>query len=73
MLNDTVSRFKLKKNKQLTYSGDEEINPEVLKMLENMSNKNKHKQSFEYEDLENEIDHGQRTKIILSDREFGKY
>ncbi|MCT4621632.1 MAG: methyl-accepting chemotaxis protein [Marinisporobacter sp.] len=73
MLQDTVSRFKLKKNKQSTYNGQEEINPEVLKMLENMSNKNRYKQSVEYEGLENEGETGAKTKIILSDREFGKY
>lgn len=73
MLKDTVSGFKLKKNNYNAYSEHEEINPDVLRMLENMSNKNKYKESFEHEELEGDKDNNVKTKIVLSDREFGKY
>ena len=67
ILRDTVGRFRLKKNKRSNiYS--EEVSPEVRSMLQNMV-KGKTIQE-EHPVLE---DHSSTKKIILSDREFGKY
>ena len=72
MLRNQVSRFKLKKAKFSSYSsyrGQETMNPELLRMLENMSGKR----------IQNGIEQNNETKnmkvnqITLSDREFGKY
>jgi methyl-accepting chemotaxis protein len=70
LLKEMVSKFKLKQNVR-TYSSLDELNPEVLRMLENMSENKKIKSNFN-EDTYNETASG-RNKIILSDNEFGKY
>ena len=70
LLQETVNKFKLKKNIKI-YEKFGGINPDVLKMLESMSEKNN-------VDL-NKIEYtGNRaktpkSKIALSDSEFGKY
>jgi methyl-accepting chemotaxis protein len=70
LLNELVVRFKLKKNND-TYSKREELSPEVLKMLEDMSQKGNQK-SRETEDSSGNKA-AWSTKIALSDKEFGKY
>jgi len=73
LLREQVSRFKLKKNTGSSYKGFEDLNPEVLRMLEDMSQKKKSSIGS--------INHGyaqaaatsNKGKISLSDREFGKY
>ncbi len=70
ILKETVNQFKIKKitNNNNKY---ESINPEVLKMLENMSSKgnNTLRQKTEAdEDIT-----ASKSKIILNDVEFGKY
>ncbi len=70
LMRDAVARFKLKKVSH-TYNKYEELNPEVLKMLEEMSERKK-------ADLEDEQHHkgegsSSKAKIALSDKEFGKY
>ncbi len=67
LLQEMVGKFKLKKN--ATYGRMEELNPEVLKMLENMSRKGK-TNSISMEDTPGEVE---TKKIALSDKEFGKY
>lgn len=68
MLKEMVSKFKLKQNVK-SYGILDELNPEVLKMLEKMSDKNKRSSYF---NEGNEGVNGKST-IILSDSEFGKY
>jgi methyl-accepting chemotaxis protein len=72
LLREQVSRFKLRKNVHKSYKGLEEINPEVLRMLENMSEKKKVSDSSlngAYAEAATNIS----KKIVLSDNEFGKY
>lgn len=67
MLKMQVARFKLKRS---NYSGDmTSVNPEVLKMLDNLK-AGKH---FEEEIDEVEPKAIKGKKIVLSDKEFGKY
>ncbi len=73
LLREMVSKIKLKKSNQ-GFSRLDELSPEVLKMLEGLSNKRKIATKSEeepYEDVEPKESKGK--KIVLSDREFGKY
>jgi len=71
MLKDEVARFKLKKSQSSSqYRGTEEINPDVLRMLENM---NSRKKSSSLGEAYEEAAVTSTKKIALSDREFGKY
>ena len=65
MLKEQVSRFRLRKNLSVAYRGHEEINPDVLRLLDSMRDKNS-AQGMK------KSDEGQR-KIVLNDRDFGKY
>ncbi|RKL62407.1 HAMP domain-containing protein [Thermoanaerobacteraceae bacterium SP2] len=70
VLKDMISRFKLKKvDKSLDKL--EELSPEILKMLEDMSEKKKNNSS-PAEEAHVEVA-ASKTKIALSDNEFGKY
>jgi methyl-accepting chemotaxis protein len=71
LLREMVGRFKLKKISN-SFNKLEEISPEVLKMLERMSEKNKGELNTKCED-DNEATDSKQKKIILSDKEFGKY
>lgn len=62
VLREMVSRFKLKKGGG-SYSALKELNPEVLRAIENMTEKNK----------VNKVESNPKIKIALSDNEFGKY
>jgi methyl-accepting chemotaxis protein len=66
MLKETVSKFKLRKTSKR--SRLDEVSPEVLMMLENMSGKKKNNINSEMNE-----DAALKPKIVLSDREFGKY
>ena len=67
LLKEQVSRFKLKKSNTVhTYRGKEEISPDILMLLEQM-NANKGNVSDFRETAP------ASKKIVLSDREFGKY
>lgn len=70
LLREAVSKFKLKKVSHV-YRKFEEFSPDVLKMLEDMSEKKKpnkgHKEEAKTEDA------ASKPKIALSDKEFGKY
>ncbi len=73
MLNEMVSKFNLKKVKKRNYKSEEKINPNVLRMLDNIS-KNKNADMFTDEYTEEEIAATKsKHKIDLSDKEFGKY
>ncbi|MCX7708978.1 MAG: methyl-accepting chemotaxis protein [Clostridia bacterium] len=72
LLKEQVARFRLRKsfNSIQSYKGMEELNPEVLKMLENInSKKNVSKSGEGYK----ESSVSGSSRIALSDREFGKY
>ena len=71
MLKDQVTRFKLKKvgNNHNSYGDIDRFNPEILRMLEQMNNKNKYPQANTKPAI---VSEGNK-KIKLSDKEFGKY
>ncbi|PYG88251.1 methyl-accepting chemotaxis protein [Ruminiclostridium sufflavum DSM 19573] len=73
LLKEQVERFKLKKGARRSfYRGTEELNPEVLRMLETMSQNNKPDENMDAEaDIEASAVCARR--IALSDKEFGKY
>lgn len=70
LLKQTVSQFKLKRNVK-TYGKLDELSPDVLKMLENMSQNMK----GDYRTAEDIGSKGNtaKAKIALNDKEFGKY
>jgi len=69
MLRGQVGKFKLKKdNAYGSYKGLESLSPEVLKMLENMNDKNNHNSIVGHEKAAINT-----KRIVLSDKEFGKY
>jgi methyl-accepting chemotaxis protein len=75
LLREQVAKFKLKKSNYSSYSGIDEISPEVLRMLENM-NSSKRRQAPIMKDESYEeaaVTTKKSKKIALSDREFGKY
>jgi len=67
MLKELVSRFKLK-NKDLNKYEIDKLDPQVLKMLQNMSSKEN-----EYMNEVNDESSNSKVKINLNDGEFGKY
>ncbi len=74
LLRDQVAKFKLKKINYSAYSGMNELNPEIIRMLENMNNNNKQTQSMKNEVYdEAAVTTTKSKKIALSDNEFGKY
>lgn len=70
LLRDQVSKFKLRRINGHANSGFEDLNPEVLQMLEDMSRKKKYDNSQGYagKGLASNPPH-----ISLSNNEFGKY
>lgn len=70
LLKEMVAKFKLKQNGNY-YSRMDELNPEILRMFERMSEKKNNALS--------EVNHAyeevavSKPKIMLSDKEFGKY
>ena len=73
LLREQVSRFKLKKSTGPSYKGFEDLNPEVLRMLEDMSQKKKSSYSSMSQGYAEAAATSNKPKISLSDREFGKY
>ena len=69
LLRESVARFKLKKNNKSYDKIDrlEELSPEILKMLEDMSGK---KDVEKDNEEEKETDTKEKPKIALSDKEF---
>ncbi len=70
LLKEQVGRFRLKRNAAV-FSGHKELSPEVLKILEDMSDKKK--ASLKIEETANAEAAASKPKITLSDKEFGKY
>lgn len=71
LLREMVSKFKLKENIK-SYNNFNGLNPEVLKMLEEMAEKKKGNSMLANNDEYREAA-VTKSKIILSDKEFGKY
>lgn len=70
LLKEEVGKFKIKQMKK-SYSQREDISPEVLRMLEASSNKNKLSHQGNVDQINGEIN--SKVKIALNDNEFGKY
>lgn len=73
LLREQVSRFKLKKTTGSSYKGFEDLNPEVLRMLEDMVQKKKSSDGSMSQGYAEAAATSNKPKISLSDREFGKY
>lgn len=74
LLREQVERFKLKKVYNNGYKNINEINPEILRMLDNMVNKNRNDNLIVNDSFEEAaVTSTKPKKIALSDREFGKY
>ena len=69
LLKQMVGKFKLKKNVMINRNYDD-ISPEVLNMLENMSKRKNQNISYKSEAKDKAAP---RYEISLSDKEFGKY
>ena len=70
LLKDAVNRFRLKKVRS-EYSKYEDISPEVLRMLENK--RDKKNSEINQEEKSQDDKKTSNPKIVLSDKEFGKY
>ena len=66
LLHEMVGKFKLKKNNR-KFNNYNELNPDVIKMLNSMSEK----ENGDFTD--DDSDRNKAVKIALSDKEFGKY
>ncbi|HWQ42000.1 MAG TPA: methyl-accepting chemotaxis protein [Desulfosporosinus sp.] len=73
LLREQVSRFKLKKSTGPSYKGLEDLNPEILRMFEEMSQKKKGTHSSMNQGYVEAAATSSKSKISLSEREFGKY
>ncbi|WP_265447217.1 methyl-accepting chemotaxis protein [Acetivibrio straminisolvens] len=81
-LRQSVARFKLKNMGKIAYNRYKEINPEIMKMLEEYPDKKQPKVFNNKEENTKHIDSKEaaekemgdlKQKILLSDTEFGKY
>ncbi|WHH60392.1 methyl-accepting chemotaxis protein [Petroclostridium sp. X23] len=70
LLKEMVDKFKLKQNDK-SYRELDELSPEVLRMLEGMTEKKKNSSSPMIESFKEAA--ASKQKIALSDKEFGKY
>ncbi|MHB8072235.1 methyl-accepting chemotaxis protein [Desulfosporosinus fructosivorans] len=73
LLREQVSRFKLKKTTGASYKGFENLNPEVLRMIEDLTQKNKSSFSSMRHGYAEVAATSNKPKISLSDGEYGKY
>jgi len=77
MLREQVAKFKLRKNTGFSSRGFEDLNPEVLKMLEEMSRKQKRNTNYDSqgyaEAAVTATPISSKKQISLSNNEFGKY
>lgn len=72
MLKHQVAKFKLRKSGMGGYGRSvDELTPDILKMIESMKEQNR--QSVEGNDHESSERSGSGKRIVLSDKEFGKY
>jgi len=74
LLREQVSRFKLKRNTGSSFKGFDDLNPEVLRMLEEMSNNKKGTNNpYSNQGYAEAAATSSKPKISLSNKEFGKY
>lgn len=71
LLREQVAKFRLKKNNYSFYNGMDGLNPELLRVLENMKG-NRKRQNQEFNE-EAAVTSTKPKNISLSDNEFGKY
>lgn len=72
LLREQVSKFKLRKTTGSTYRGFDDLNPEVLQMLEDMSRKKRPNNNYN-QGYSEAAPTSNKPKISLSNNEFGKY
>ncbi|WP_027628527.1 methyl-accepting chemotaxis protein [Ruminiclostridium cellobioparum] len=72
LLKEQVSRFRLRRSQNAvhTYKGGDEINPDILRLLDQM---NTGRSLANFSEAHKESAPAAPKKIVLSDREFGKY
>jgi methyl-accepting chemotaxis protein len=73
LLREQVGRFKLRRAGSFSYGEVERISPEVLRMLESMSDRKKLKRDFQEQGWAEAAVTKDKPRIALSDHEFGKY
>lgn len=74
LLQEQVQRFTLRKGRNYSFKGSDEINPDVLRMLEQMTGRVKGGSNSDGEAEDHRRKESMRpNRIALSDREFGKY
>lgn len=74
LLQEQVQRFTLRKGRNYSFKGSDEINPDVLRMLEQMTGRVKGGSNSGGEAEDHRRKESMRpNRIALSDREFGKY
>ena len=74
LLREQVAKFKLRKSTGASYRGLDDLNPDVLRMLEEMSNKKKGTKTPTSKQGQAQVAAtSNKPKISLSDRDFGKY
>lgn len=74
MLRDQINKFRLKKTTGGSYNrGFEDLNPEILQMLEDMSRNKKHPNNHENQGHAGTATTTHKPRISLSNDEFGKY
>ncbi len=73
LLKEQVSRFKLKKTGHSSVRDMEELSPEIIRMLESMNGRKKVSVGHFNEIHQEAAATGAKSKILLSDKEFGKY
>jgi methyl-accepting chemotaxis protein len=73
VLKNQVAKFKIRKAHRASaaYGGMEDLNPEVIKMLEEMSENKKSNRNYGNDEFSDGSANVKR--IVLSDKEFGKY
>ena len=74
ILKQIVSKFKLKKTRNSSGASFDKLTPDVMRMIENMMEKNNNSHSSSNTMLEAaSSSHNSKLKINLSDSDFGKY
>lgn len=73
LMREQVSRFTLRRAGNSTYGGAERISPEVLRMLESMSERKRLSKDFQGQAFAEAAVTKEKPRIALSDNEFGKY
>ena len=74
LLKQIVSKFKLKKTRNSSVANYDKLTPEIMRMIENMMEKNNNSHSINNAMLEAApVSHNSKLKINLTDSDFGKY